>query len=81
MNTPPAGSGPLEDTLRNLGAAANRLAVAPGPEHREAPAGWLLQDGTGLFRAVRAFGRSAGTDETAVAAGRAAFATACPTLP
>ena len=31
-------------------------------------AGRLLQDGPGLFRAVRAFGRSVGTDETAVAA-------------
>jgi ferric iron reductase protein FhuF len=28
----------------------------------------LLQDGPGLFRAVRAFGRASGTDETAVAA-------------
>jgi len=32
------------------------------------PAGWLLQDGPGLFRAVRAYGRAAGTDETVVAA-------------
>ena len=55
-------------TLRGLGAAADRLALAPGPDHREAPAGWLLQDRPGLFRAVRTFGRSAGADETAVAA-------------
>jgi ferric iron reductase protein FhuF len=55
-------------TLRGLGAATDRLVPAPGPDHREAPAGWLLQDRPGLFRAVRAFGRSAGTDETAVAA-------------
>src|SRR3954454_5883010 len=35
--------------------------------YREVPAGWLLQDGPALFRHVRAFGRAAGTDETAVA--------------
>jgi ferric iron reductase protein FhuF len=35
--------------------------------HREVPAGWLLQDGPALLRQVRAFGRAAGTDETAVA--------------
>src|SRR5258708_34498522 len=68
MNTSPAGSSPLEMTLRGLGAATDRLVPPPGPDHREAPAGWLLQDRPGLFRAVRAFGRSAGTDETAVAA-------------
>src|SRR2546423_3246267 len=68
MNTSPAGSSTLEMTLRGLGDAADRLALAPGPDHREVPAGWLLQARSGLFRAVRAFGRSAGTDETAVAA-------------
>jgi hypothetical protein len=68
MNTSPAGSSTLEGTLQHLGAAADRLALAPWPDHREAPAGWLLQDGPGLFRAVRAFGRASGTDETAVAA-------------
>ncbi|HEV7534773.1 MAG TPA: IucA/IucC family C-terminal-domain containing protein [Acidimicrobiia bacterium] len=38
-----------------------------GAGYREVPAGWLLQDGPALFRQVRAFGRAAGTDETAVA--------------
>jgi ferric iron reductase protein FhuF len=68
MNTPPAGSSPLEETLRGLGAAADRLTLAPsGSEFREVPAGWLMQDPAGLFRVIRAFGRSAGTDETVVA--------------
>ena len=67
MNTSPAGSSPLEQTLRGLGAAADRLVLACGPGLREAPAGWLVQDPPGLLRAVRTFGRFAGTDETAVA--------------
>jgi hypothetical protein len=67
MNTSPAGSSPLEQTLRGLGAAVDRLALAPEPGLREAPAGWLVQDPPALLRAVRAFGRFAGTDETAVA--------------
>ena len=67
MNTSPAGSSPLEQTLRGLGAAADRLVLAPEPGLREAPAGWLVQDPPGLLRAVRTFGRFAGTDETAVA--------------
>jgi hypothetical protein len=67
LNTQPAGPSPLQQTLERLGAAADRLALAPQPGLREAPAGWLVQDRSGLYRAVRAFGRSSGTDETAVA--------------
>lgn len=67
MNTQPAGTSPLHHTLRSLGAAADRLTLAPRPGLREAPAGWLMQDRPALYRAVRAFGRSSGTDETAVA--------------
>jgi hypothetical protein len=67
MNTSPAGSSPLQHTLRGLGAAADQLILTPQPGLREAPAGWLVQDRPGLYRAVRAFGRSSGTDETAVA--------------
>lgn len=67
MNILPPSSSPLHHTLQGLGAAADRLALNPRPGFREAPAGWFLQDGPGLYRAVRAFGRSSGTDETAVA--------------
>lgn len=67
MNRSPANSSPLGNTLRDLGAAADRLTLAAPPGLREAPAGWLVQDPAGLYRAVRAFGRSSGTDETAVA--------------
>jgi ferric iron reductase protein FhuF len=47
--------------------AMNTSPIAAQPGHREVPAGWLLQDGPALLRRVRAFGRAAGTDETAVA--------------
>jgi Ferric iron reductase FhuF-like transporter/FhuF 2Fe-2S C-terminal domain len=57
----------LQHTLQGLGAAADRLTLAPQAGLREAPAGWLVQDTPGLYRAVRAFGRASGTDETAVA--------------
>jgi hypothetical protein len=67
LNNPPAGSSPLQHTLQRLGAAADRLTLAPQAGLREAPAGWLLQDTPGLYRAARAFGRASGTDETAVA--------------
>ena len=67
MNTLPAGSSPLRHTLDGLGAAAHQFTLAPPPGLRQAPAGWLLQDRPGLCRAVRAFGRSSGTDEAAVA--------------
>src|SRR5205085_741759 len=45
-----------------------RLVPAAGPPHRVASAERLLLDPPGLLRAVRAFGRAAGTDETGVAA-------------
>ena len=68
MNSPAAGPHCIEDTLQGLGAAAERLVPAAGPQHRVASAERLLLDPPGLLRAVRAFGRAAGTDETGVAA-------------
>src|SRR5436190_24052994 len=58
MNTSAAGLPSPDETLWGRGAAADRLV----------PADRLLTDSAALLRAVRGFGRSVGTDETAVAA-------------
>jgi hypothetical protein len=67
VNNSAAGPSSLEETLQGLGAAADRLTLAPGPQHRTLPSGWLLQDRPALFRVVRTYGRAVGTGETAVA--------------
>jgi len=66
VNSSPARPHCTEETLQGLGAAAGRLVPAAGPPHRVASAERLLLDPPGLLRAVRAFGRAAGTDETGV---------------
>lgn len=58
---------PLEETIRRLGPAADRLVFSVRDDHETIPAGRLLTSPGDLAAAVGRFGRALRTDEPAVA--------------